>query len=64
MASDIIIASVILTAGLGASIGGSIWWAQRDRSVAYNGQLLLGEYEDRLERKLDQVIAQTKHKAR
>ena len=49
MPSDIIIASIILAGG----IGGSIWWAQRDRTLNYTGKAFLGRNEDRLEQKID-----------
>lgn len=51
MPSDIIISSVII----GFSIGGSIWWAQRDRNLEYGGTAVLGRSDDMMKKAMKEM---------
>ena len=60
MASDpsIIIASITFSVIVGGSVGGSIWWAQRDRRIDYGAKLRFWRkeeesWEDRMDHKLE-----------
>ena len=52
MGGEVIIGSLIIAIG----VGGNIWWLQRNRTLDFNGQAGLGRSDDRLVKKLDQVL--------
>ena len=50
-----ITAAMMMTTGM-AGIAGSIWWAQRDRSLDYTRRVHLGRSKDMLSKNLDKLL--------
>ena len=55
MPSDVIVASIILTIGLSAGVGGSIIYATRNRTIDMTGTAYLGRNEDRIVKSLKRI---------